>query len=203
MDAFISHFLQFHWLPFLGVSIFAVILFFEYRSNLGIFSPSGLVSLYSFIKFFMECLLVVNFSSTLALANVYGVYKEEYLSQAILISFLVSSFSYLLLWLFSSQLRASYLNFFGRKFRNSCDKSKTIFNLRVERISFKYLILFFSGLFLLLVIFQSAGGIYFYINNFSGRTEMLAGYGAVVKFSTLFIQLAVLYFFVNSYKSSP
>ncbi len=205
MAGIINDILQFHWLPFLGVSIFACLFFFEYRSILGIFSPSGLVSLYSLIKFFMECLLVTNYASLVSLADIYGVSEQAHISQALLISFLVSFVSYAILWFFSYSVRSSYSQSIAYKFRQSLQNNLPIINNRwlIHKISFRYFILFNVGLFFLLIVFQSSGGIINFISNFGSRTEMLAGYGAVVKFCTLFIQLAILYFFANKYKSSP
>ncbi len=205
METFIDSIIQLHWLPFLGMITFAIIAFLEYRSCLGILSPSGLTSFYALIKFSVECLVVVNFTSLVSLASIYGVSEPQYISQAILISFSVSSLSYIILWKCTYSMRSSYSLSIGCKFRKAFESKHKTNTSRwlIPRISFGYFVLFTFGLLLLLVIFQSAGGIMNYISNFSSRTEMLAGYGAVLKFSTLFIQLAILYFFVIKYKTSP
>jgi|GEM_PF-1818303 len=205
MEAFINYIIQLHWLPFVGMITFAVIAILEYRSCLGIFSPSGLTSLYAFIKFSVEGLLVVNYTSLASLASIYGVSDQQYISKAILISFSVSSLSYIILWKCSYSMRSSYSQSIGYKFRKALEprlkKNKRLWV--IPRISFGYFVLFIFGVLFLLVIFQSAGGIIHYISNFAIRTEMLAGYGAAVKFSTLFIQLAILYFFAIKYKTTP
>lgn len=205
MEVFINYFIQFHWLPFLGAITFAIIVILEYRSSLGIFSPSGLTSLYSFIKFGMESLLVLNFKSLTALANIYGVSEQQYISQAILISFSVSLFSYVMLWKCSYAMRSAYFFSIGTTFRKALELNheKNRSRWLIPKASFGYFVIFSVGLLFLLIIFQGAGGIANYISNFASRTEMLAGYGAVVKFSVLFIQLATLYFFAVKYKVSP
>jgi hypothetical protein len=204
VEAFISYVIQLHWLPFLGMITFAIIAFLEYRSRLGIFSPSGLTSLYAFIKFSAECLVIVNFTSLISLASIYGVSEQQYISQAILISFLVTSLSYIMLWKSSYSVRISYSLSIGCKFRKALESKykKNTSRWLISRISFRYFVLFTFGLLLLLVIFQSAGGIATFLSNLAHRTEMLAGYGAVLKFSTLFIQLSILYFFSIKYKTS-
>jgi hypothetical protein len=205
VEAFINYIIQLHWLPFLGMITFSIIAFLEYRSRLGIFSPSGLTSLYAFIKFSAECLVLVNFTSLVSLASIYGVSENQYISQAILISFLVSSLSYIILWKSSYSIRSWYSLSIGCKFRKVQEsKHKKNTNLRlISKISFKYFVLLTFGLLLLLVIFQSAGGIINFLSNLSHRTEMLAGYGAVLKFTTIFIHLSILYFFSIKYKTSP
>lgn len=205
MEALINYIMQLYWLPFFGAITFAIIAILEYRSSLGIFSPSGLTSLYSFIKFSMESLLVLNFTSLVTLANIYGVSEQQYISQAILVSFSVSLFSYILLWKCSYSIRRSYYLSIGCKFRKTFE-SKHIKNKSrwlIPKASFRYFVILVAGLLFVLIIFQNAGGIMSYISNFASRTEMLAGYGAIVKFSALFIQLAILYFFAIKYKASP
>ena len=205
MESFINYIIQLHWLPFLGALIFAVIAALESRSCLGIFSPSGLVSLYAFIKFSAECLVIVNFTSLASLASIYGVSESQYISQAILLSFLVSSLSYVILWTSSYPMRSSYALAVGFKFRQVLEPRQKIIASRwlISRISLRYFGLFTFGLLLVSVIFQSAGGLTNFLGNISDRTEMLAGYGVVLKFSTLFIQLSILYFFSIKYKTSP
>ncbi|WP_345867279.1 O-antigen polymerase [Shewanella algae] len=205
MVGVINAILQLHWLPFLGSAIFSLIVILEYRSTLGIFSPSGLTSLYSLIKFLMESLLVTNYDSFVYLAGIYGVSEQEHISQAILISFLVSFLSYAILWLISYSIRSSYSRSIVYHFRQSLQENTPIRNNKwlIPKISFGYFVLFNIGLLFLLIVFQSAGGVTNYISNFGSRTEMLAGYGAIVKFCTLFIQLASLYFFAAKYKCSP
>ena len=185
--------------------IFAFILLLEYRSCLGIFSPSGLTSLYSFIKFSAECLVIVNFTSLVSLASLYGVSDDQYISQAILVSFLVSSISYIILWAGSYSIRGSYSLSIGSKFRMRLKPKgkKNISRWIISLISFRYLVLLVFGLLLLAVIFQSTGGIINFTSHLSERYQMLAGYGLVTKTSTLFIQLAILYFFSIKYKVSP
>jgi len=197
--------MQLHWLPFLGMTTFAIISLLEYRSSFGIFSPSGLVSLYSFLKFSAECLVIVNFTSLVSFVSLYGVSENQYISQAILISFLVSSLSYIILWTGSYSMRRSYSLSIGSKFRMGLESKhkKKISRWFISIISIRYLVLLIFGLLLILVIFQSSGGIINYMSNTSQRYQMLAGYGAVLKFGTLFIQLAILYFFSIKYKTSP
>ena len=204
MEAFINYIIQLHWLPFLGVIIFAIVVVLESRSCLGIFSPSGLVSFYTFIKFSAECLVLVNFTSLASLASIYGVSESQYMSQAILISFLVSSLSYVILWTSSYSMRSSYALAVGFKFRQVLEPRQKKYASRwlISRISFKYFGLFTFGLILVSVIFESVGGLTNFLSNLSHRSEMLAGYGVVQKFSTLFIQLSILYFFSVKYKTS-
>jgi hypothetical protein len=204
MEAFISYFIQFHWLPFLGMIIFGVIAFLEYRSYLGIFSPSGLTSFYAFIKFSAESILILNYTSLVSLASLYNVTEESHISQAILISFLVTSLYYIILWRSSYHIRSFYAlpnryrtqNFIKKKIKFT--KNQWI----VSIVSLRYFAIFVFGLFFLFFIFQSAGGILYFLNNLSKKTEMLAGYGAPLKFSGLFIQIAILYFFSVNYKTS-
>jgi hypothetical protein len=202
MISFIDFVFQLHWIPFLGAAIFFLLILFEYRSTLGIFSPSGLVSLYAFIKFFMESLLILNFESVKSLAGVYGVTETQYITQSILISFLVSLLSYFLLWVLTYSLRKDYGLLTYDKVRQVTYGTRSTSLWAIPRVSLGYFILFSVGFLFLLIIFQSAGGIVNYVSNFASRTEMLAGYGAIVKFSTLFIQLAILYFFAINYKIS-
>lgn len=205
MEAAINYITQLHWLPFLGMIAFAIITCLEYRSCLGILSPSGLTSFYTFIKFSAESLLILNFKGLVTHARIYGVTEMQYISQAILISFLVSSVTYIILWTRSYPMRSSYALFVGSKFRqvHGAIQKKNTSRWLISRISFKYFVVFTLGLLLLSMIFQSVGGLTNFLSNLSQRTDMLAGYGPALKFSALFIQLAILYFFSIKYKTSP
>lgn len=197
-------FWQLHWLPFFGLIVSGIIVRLEYRSCLGLFSPSGLTSFYAFIKFGAECLVISNFDEYVALASNYGVSDPKYISQAILISFVVTLLSYVVLWLGTFTLRRPYSHCAGEMYRVAFQAEHKIGKNRwsVSGTSLKFFGLLILGIALLFVIFQSAGGIIFFFSNLAQRTEMLSGYGAVLKFSTVFIQLAFLYFFVTYYETS-
>lgn len=197
-------FLQLHWLPFVGLIIFGVVSRLEYRSCLGLFSPSGLTSFYALIRFGAECLVIMNFDEYVLLASKYGVSESKYISQAILISFVVTLLSYVILWVGTFKLRRTYSLRIGEMYRVT-SQAKHKFGANrwsVSATSLKFFSLLILGLFLLFVIFQSAGGIIYFFSNLAQRTEMLSGYGAFLKFSTVFIQLAFLYFFITYHEIS-
>ena len=184
--------------------MFGVLVIQEYRSSLGLFSPSGLVSLYSLIKFSIESILVLNYSSLFTLAKLYGVSNTSVLSQSILVSFVVSILSYSILWLLSVKIRRQKVYIVkSQSFRKEIAKFHLPNNsLLVSKSSVLYFLLLILGFVLVISIFERAGGIINYVNNFGSRSEMLAGYGFIIKLGTLFIQLSILYFFINNFERS-
>ena len=201
MESFLSFLMQLQWLPLLGLVIFSRVAWLEFRSCLGIFSPSGLVSLYSVIKFAAECLVVYNYNSLVSLAAVYGVADRAHFTSSwgVIYSFRDDIY-YSCKHLFDKGMYAASV---GTRFRSSSCKSPS----KIAPMGlFKNLREVFSALdtrpTFIAFFFQSAGGFGYFLSNISSRYEMLAGFGPILKFSTLFIQLSLLYFFSIYLKKS-
>ena len=193
--------IQLAWLPFTGAFIFGIATIVEYRSKLGIFSPSGLTSFYSLIKFCVESLVVLQPRELTALAALYGVTDTWFLSQSLITSFIVSSLTYLILVLLSQRTSREL-----KHISKSENRKEFYTNYRTQKsfvmrpISVNYIFIMFLGVSLIVMLIQLSGGLTYFLTHISKRYQMLAGLGFPLKISLIFIQLSTLYFFITWHK---
>ena len=189
-----------NFLPFFGFLLFGILTIYEFRSNLGIFSPSGLTALYALIKFSAETVLVLNYSLLFKYANKYDVYDHTAISNSFLVSFLVPSITYIILFFSTLGVRKNYIRTeITSSFNVMFEKSSF---LKFNVISTKYILILVVGLIFFLKMIFSIGGFFVFYSDISHRYQLLAGHGLSLKLSTIFIQLSFLYFFLKSYKYS-